>query len=973
MDVEDEKTPAAAPSQSNVTLPSSADVSSSPAIKTEENPLPPKADPPKTNLERVYSPYLTSEDASLSDARARIRFALEQTRILREAFTDQVFDRYGVVLQPCPSAKQHEEQLDALISTPHESLKRLGDIEREKKKERDRVKFEEGENDPLSTFGGDGLHLVILPEEQPLTKSVAISAASAAAADGLLDRVRYIRGIAVPPRKKEYVPRVDRSLNSSPSLSIDSNLGGVAPLLPTVVPKQRKSGYSSMLTLTPEGETLHKNKRYNAAQMALLSKGVGVSEMKRDPRVVHSLAVHQRVVPKEFYETVLPPLLGARQVGKMEVRRVQARRAVRSVIREILDAEVEDEKVLRKSKEDDGDGKRKGSGDDKDRGGGGGSSELGLLQRLASLSDKQNKNKESSDQAQGPSKESGGDKSKGTSANLAVDPLLAYSVMSAVGLVGVQKDIDTEQPPGEEKSENPIAKALGLSKLMNLGPVSDFVKSFAPVGKGNKRKQVDDDEQTAKKAKIGTTVSEGNDEVMHIRGGGGGDEEEKEAKNKPASQAASGSNEPTASNITLTPSLQNQLFQQQSLYNVNSALGTLQAQLDPYQNAALAHQIGISIGGLSSYPLAAAQPTSDLSEYILRAQLDRLNYPLRDPQDAVTALLLREQAAVQYQQVQYQAALSSLASQNHRYAAHAGANQSADGTSKSPIDLDPVVKSPQRKRSKSLEENKTSNSPKRPKRGKGKGKQSSPLARPSSAPVQPAQILLPKAKSKDPPLLPNITETKEVNTELHFTPPEPPKGLSPEIAQLILDAKFHEAYAISQQTPNSSADLLIQFLLSLAAAIPIPKDSISGMLAKKLAKRDSLKEFVGESSFALTGREVCLNAKSFHSLFNVQLHSDLISSHHFASNQIIIAIITVCLWTKNEKYNKQSYSGIKGSQNPINSNAVISFAVEKGLHALSSAVQGSSIAEMQKGEIASIVNKSLMKKVVINKQMVRFT
>ena len=757
-----------------------------------------------------------------------------------------------MALKPVPSSKEYDDSLEKLCAAPHDSMAKLASIEREKKKERERAKFEEGENDPLATFGGDGLHLVILPEEQPslYKKNAPISAASAAATDGLLDRVRRIRGLPVETTKKEYVDRrVDRSLNSSPSLSIDSN---VVPQV-QLQAKPRKSGYSSMLTLTPDGETLIKGRKYNATQMALLSKGVGVSEMKRDPRV-NSLVHHQRVVPKEFYETVLPPLLGARQVGRMEVRKVQARKAIRSVIREIMDKEEDDEKVA--DEKSDGDGKKKGGGggDDKDSSGGG-PSELGLLHRLKSISEKQNEDKGSSDQAKDESNSSG-EKSGESTADLAVDPVLAYSVMSAVGLVNTKTDDgDAKKPPPDEKEDsgNSIAKTLGLSKLMNLGPVSDFVKSFAPVGKGRKRKQSDeDDDQNAKKAKVDADAAEG-DEVLHIRGGG--DEEEKESEDKTAKkETSSAAAAPT--NSTLTPTMQSQLLQQQSLYNMNmnSAMASLQqSPLDQYQNAALAHQLGMSMGAVPTFQMGA-QPTTDLSEYILRSQLDRsllsgqMNYPLHD-------LLLREQQNAAAA-VQYQAALSSLAAQNQ----YAALLQSSLGTSTSQaIDVDPVQPL-QRKRSKSLEESKVS--PKRARKGRGKGKGASPVTRPSSAPVQPARLVLPKAaNSRGPPLLPNVSTIKE-EPEVHFTPPEPPKGLGSEIAQLILDAKFHEAYALAQQKPEQSAELLIEFLQTLAEAIPIPQATISEMLVKKLAKRASLKDFVGESNFASAAREVRLSGAS---------------------------------------------------------------------------------------------------------------
>lgn len=74
------------------------------------------------------------------------------------------------------------------------------------------------------------------------------------------------------------------------------------------------------------------------------------------------------------------------------------------------------------------------------------------------------------------------------------------------------------------------------------------------------------------------------------------------------------------------------------------------------------------------------------------------------------------------------------------------------------------------------------------------------------------------------------------------------------------------------------------------------------------------------------------------------------------------------MWTKNEKYYKQSCADYKGSKTSnLKSNTVISFAIEKGLYALST--QCESVSNISKGKIASIVNEALAQKVVINKQM----
>jgi hypothetical protein len=144
-------------------------------------------------------------------------------------------------------------------------------------------------------------------------------------------------------------------------------------------------------------------------------------------------------------------------------------------------------------------------------------------------------------------------------------------------------------------------------------------------------------------------------------------------------------------------------------------------------------------------------------------------------------------------------------------------------------------------------------------------------------------VALPNAAKGDPPLLPNVSRAKAVkphppvlpsvaevitikaiklnpsnpttikaadsqvaSTELHFAPPDAPQGLSSELAQLIIDGKFYEALAVSKEKPGASEDLLIEYLLSLAAAVPIPRVAISDALGKKLSEWKSLKEFICE-------------------------------------------------------------------------------------------------------------------------------
>ncbi|KAI2507563.1 hypothetical protein MHU86_6856 [Fragilaria crotonensis] len=53
-------------------------------------------------LVSLYGTVIHPTDTSLNDARKRLRKALDQTRILRAAFTDRVYEKYKVILRPVP-------------------------------------------------------------------------------------------------------------------------------------------------------------------------------------------------------------------------------------------------------------------------------------------------------------------------------------------------------------------------------------------------------------------------------------------------------------------------------------------------------------------------------------------------------------------------------------------------------------------------------------------------------------------------------------------------------------------------------------------------------------------------------------------------------------------------------------------------------------------------------------------------------
>jgi hypothetical protein len=81
------------------------------------------------------------------------------------------------------------------------------------------------------------------------------------------------------------------------------------------------------------------------------------------------------------------------------------------------------------------------------------------------------------------------------------------------------------------------------------------------------------------------------------------------------------------------------------------------------------------------------------------------------------------------------------------------------------------------------------------------------------------------------------------------------------------------------------------------------------------------------------------------------------------------------LWAKHENYFKESCFHLETSNSNPETNkthAIIKFAVDKSLSGLSAMCEShsSEILGISKGKLASIVNESLMKRVVVNRQMV---
>jgi hypothetical protein len=206
-----------------------------PAVMDEETLLEEATRKIRAPLVDPYAPYIIPSDTTLADARQRLRTALNQTRKLRAAFTERVYGKYRVCLQPTPTTDQI---LKTILADPGGTCATLEIEIKELKEEKDIEKKEAQKlnaelmaaNNSSNTNAGDatntaassmnadnaeqlmyitaGLSLVILPEKDvsgvdmstypdraPINPETgqrvrSISSAAAAAGEVMLDRAR---------------------------------------------------------------------------------------------------------------------------------------------------------------------------------------------------------------------------------------------------------------------------------------------------------------------------------------------------------------------------------------------------------------------------------------------------------------------------------------------------------------------------------------------------------------------------------------------------------------------------------------------------------------------------------------------------------------------------------------------------------------------------------------------------------------
>jgi len=311
-------------------------------------------------LTEPYHPYICPCDTSLQDARRRLETALEQTRRLRQAFTERVYGKYRVCLKPPPTLPEMvipiRQDPDGSLAKLQQEMERVRTEKELEKRDTSNLNLEvsksKSSNAHLNIDHADqlmfmscGLNLVILPEDTTADPEMlknytdgrgptlesgqrnrSISHAASTAGEVILDRTRKAASLRIerlkktniqPPYSEQIVAAAgsahlagsmhpfDASAVGQPKGPINAAAAPVlvqptmpmpaaqvkpAPALtirappkssPTPTPKQGRSRGSSilsansLLSLHPLAEQLDGNKIERAATAALITRGVG--------------------------------------------------------------------------------------------------------------------------------------------------------------------------------------------------------------------------------------------------------------------------------------------------------------------------------------------------------------------------------------------------------------------------------------------------------------------------------------------------------------------------------------------------------------------------------------------------------------------------------------------------------------------------------------------------------------------------
>ena len=787
-------------------------------------------------LEDAYGPYIHPTDMCLDDARKRLRIAIEQTRVLRESFTDQAYERFRVVMRPAPTSI--DEIVDPIEEDPTAAAATLRENSQTRQVEKDKeVRQSQQTGIPLEeiSYTGDGLDLVALPDDEVADSEIDLeqypengptdpetnqrregfNSATVAAVEQLFERIKrgrliregkdietvmaMARTIERTMSESFHPTTFARSQAPSPAPSEDSNAAGAG--------QQRVSRglYSHLLTLNPEAEGGRVSGGSTAARSALVLRGVGVSETKRDIRIN---PVYQRMFQPNYLlppskDKFLPPLVGPQQLSRLQAPNLlhvqlepatDSRKPLQTIVTDFC-GEI---------------------------GPSSGMSEISLLGKLRSAFPE-----------------------KKEIDSTGYEPSLLYSVMSAVGLI-----TDRDDARGSD------VNSLRLDGIAELETVSDFLHHNTSRGKGKKRPlgQTNLDLSgidSAKRSKLEEQIKS----PLQIRGGGGGDGDEGNEKQASGKASESGTNNKSGTVKTndvqqtaaAQPLLQYPLDANYKLYSAMTQSNSHHAMAAAAASSQLLqHQLGL---GIQSDPYSAAMAASsvgsfsasELSEFYMRNGFGFAGA------SAGLGLVPGPDAAARYQ-----AALTMNAQNPFGYVGLSPLNAPVVNLSSQGQQAAKIAAS-QRKRSSSFSQNQ---SDKKIKAQKTEEIEIIKISRPASAPPSPtsadvANALLQGTASDE--------DSADAIVVLPFTAPAPPEHLPKKISNLALRAKFHDAMTVASESADNTEALLVDFLFSLGRAVPKVKSHITEMLQDKLNstdKRTLVGILVCDDKFASDAKEM---------------------------------------------------------------------------------------------------------------------
>lgn len=873
-----------------------------------------------------------------------------------------------------------------------------------------------------------------------------ISASAAASTEQVFDRIRRIRAIrmgvdiseagdsgeAATTLLKRNISQDNQIMNesypsgfaaasylsSSPSQSIDSNAGDSN--------QHSKSSLHHLLTLAPDAEGVRQDGSFTAVRSALLGRGVGMHELKHDFRInpLHQRMLHPNNFPPASSNNFLPPLLGPNQLHRLksaDARREgvefpsSARASIKSVVEEIFAAAGGSgvNSAGKSAHEDEGKiddcrcggfgdgtfGLRKALHEERS------AYEVGLFQQIHSNMLKSQpaltySTLNSSADLGSSRYHLGEERMRHDFKEDEVNPILAFSVLNAVGLVRNQcNNVKNHLPTPRQTTEVVEARTLGLDSVSGIESVSNFFSTFS-ASNGRRKCPPTDAAGTLNDAEPGAVNHNGdnNDEVCLIRGGCGQDEliaivpQTTECETYGDDPLCKAIPPIEAQKQIVMAAVASPTHHFQNLSSGNPQQLTLPTGTDMNSLQHVFYSPNGVAGNETTNPVAYAgavgqHPQLHSSLGIVPTETEETAVAIiPDFHQNAAATSLRDIAPLDALHV---TALSSINPQN-RFGFVASSpfqvlsNKSLSISSSPAFRLQQPIQNltstvNQQKKPSSLMENTSSiDGTKVMNRLEAcvvAEIESPGVAHPPLATVDKTESTL-----NSPPKR-TVSHCDDLITEQGFAILPPPEGLHQDVADLIAVAKFHDAHSLSRTQSTQSNPLMVTFLLSLSAAIPISKEKIANLLTRQLGSasyQSRLKELLGCSSSATALRNVSACSSSYigSTIFITQAHLQH-CSHETMITKVIVAMISLWLWVEHKDCCKRVI--VETRDKDPNFMWLITLAIDLSLSALAnffdslpSFIKDYPTTDSLNQQVAAITSESLSQRVIVDHRAVRY-